>query len=219
MMRRITVTLVTDGSSDKLLVPLVELLFDVHTECAYQVKCAEGLPPVSSGLAARIRSALDLYPCDFLFVHRDAEGLDALDRYQEIQTSWPADENVATLICVVPVRMAEAWLITHEKPIRQAVGNPNGSESLGLPKTKDIKFAPDPKEILFTALKAASGLNATRKRQFNPHQFRHRVSELTEDLEPLRKLKSFQQLEAQIKTHLAALALRRSPHGVQIPLP
>ena len=49
MMRRITVTLVTDGSSAKLLVPLVELLFDVHTECAYQVKFAEGLPPYQVG--------------------------------------------------------------------------------------------------------------------------------------------------------------------------
>lgn len=206
MMRRITATLVTDGSSDKLLVPLVELLFNVHTELAYQIRCAEGLPPVSSGLAARIRSALDLFPCDFLLVHRDAEGIDAPDRYKEIQASWPDNENVTTLVCMVPVRMTEAWLITHEQPIRQAVGNPNGSEPLGLPKSKDIESSPDPKEILFSALKAASGLNATRKRQFNPHQFRHRVSELTEDLEPLRKLKSFQQLEAQIKKHLEALA-------------
>lgn len=205
MMRRITATLVTDGSSDKLLVPLVELLFNAHTEFAYQVKCAEGLPPVSSGLAARIHSALELFPCDLLIVHRDAEGIDALNRHQEIQKNWPPNERVVTLIFLVPVRMTEAWLITHEQPIRQAVGNPNGSDPLGLPKTKDIESLPDPKETLFTALKAASGLNATRKRSFNPHQFRHRVSELTEDLEPLRQLKSFQNLELQIKKYLAAI--------------
>jgi len=34
------------------------------------------------------------------------------------------------------------------------------------------------------------------------HQFRHRVSELTDDLEPLRKLSSFRHLEAQVQRFL-----------------
>jgi hypothetical protein len=102
--------------------------------------------------------------------------------------------------------MTEAWLVANEKPIRLAVGNPNGTESLGLPTVKNIESLPDPKEILFTALKAASGISATRKRRFNPHQYRHRVSELTDDLEPLRKLESFRHLEAQVQRHLAKLS-------------
>lgn len=203
MMERVTATLVTDGSSDKLLVPLIELLFSAHTELAYQVNCAEGLPPLSSGLRARIDSALDLFPCDFLFVHRDAEGVDAMVRQQEIETNWLGSQQTATLICVVPVRMTEAWLVANEKPIRLAVGNPNGTQSLGLPAVRDVESLPDPKKILFEALKAASGLNASRKRRFNPHQYRHRVSELTDDLEPLRKLSSFRHLEAQVQRHLA----------------
>ncbi|CAN5226177.1 hypothetical protein BH10PSE16_BH10PSE16_42110 [soil metagenome] len=202
-MKRVTATLVTDGSSDKLLVPLIELLFSAHTELAYQVNCAEGLPPFSSGLRARIDAALELFPCDFLFVHRDAEGIDATVRQQEIETNWPDSQHMTVLICVVPVRMTEAWLIANPEPIRSAVGNPNGTEALGLPAVKDIESLPDPKETLFAALKAASGLSATRKRRFNPHQFRHRVSELTDDLEPLRKLNSFKHLEAQVKKHLA----------------
>lgn len=202
-MRRVTATLVTDGGSDKLLAPLIELLFSAHTELAYQVNFAEGLPPLSSGLRARIDSALELFPCDFLFVHRDAEGVEATVRQQEIETSWPDSQKTAVLICVVPVRMTEAWLVAHEKPIRSAVGNPNGTEALGLPAAKDIESLPDPKQILFAALKAASGLNASRKRRFNPHQFRHRVSELTDDLTPLRKLSSFRHLEAQVQKHLA----------------
>jgi len=169
------------------------------------VNCAEGLPPVSSGLRARIDSALELFPCDFLFVHRDAEGVDATVRQQEIEANWSDSHKTAVLICVVPVRMTEAWLVANEKPIRSAVGNPNGTESLDLPAVKDIESSPDPKEILFTALKAASGLNTSRKRRFKPHEFRHRVSELTEDLAPLRKLNSFRHLEAQIKRHLVAL--------------
>lgn len=202
-MKRVTATLVTDGSSDRLLVPLIELLFSAHTEFAYQVNCAEGLPPFSSGLKARIDAALELFPCDFLFVHRDAEGIDATIRQREIETNWPDTQQTTVLICIVPVRMTEAWLIANPGPIRSAVGNVNGTEALGLPVIKDIESMLDPKEILFSALKAASGLNASRKRRFNPHQFRHRVSELTDDLEPLRKLSSFRHLEAQVKKHLA----------------
>ncbi|MDP2094352.1 MAG: hypothetical protein Q8K50_10760 [Hydrogenophaga sp.] len=201
-MKRVTATLITDGSSDKLLVPLIELIFSAHTEIPYQVNCAEGLPPFSKGLRARIDSALELFPCDFLFVHRDAEGIDATLRQQEIETNWPDPQQTTVLICVVPVRMTEAWLIANQEPIRSAVGNPNGTESLGLPAIKDIESSPDPKEILFVALKAASGLSASRKRRFNPHQYRHRVSELTDDLEPLRKLSSFRHLETQVQKHL-----------------
>ena len=201
-MKRITATLVTDGSSDRLLAPLIELLFSAHTELPYQVNCAEGLPPLSGGIKARIDSALELFPCDLLFVHRDAEGVAAAVRQQEIETDWLNSEQTATLICVIPVRMTEAWLIANAKPIRSAVGNPNGTEALGLPAIKDIESSPGPKEILFAALKAASGRSASRKRRFNPHQFRHRVSELTDDLEPLRKLSSFRHLEAQVKGHL-----------------
>jgi hypothetical protein len=204
-MKRVSATLVTDGSSDMLLAPLIELLFDAHTDLAYQVKCAQGLPPVSSGLQARIDSALELFPCDFLFVHRDAEGIEATIRQQEIETNWLNSRKTAILICIVPVRMTEAWLIASEGPIRSAVGNPNGSAALGLPASKDIESLPDPKTVLFAALKAASGLSAMRKRRFRPQQFRHRVSELIDDLTPLRKLASFQHLETQVHLQLQSL--------------
>lgn len=202
-MKRVTATLVTDGSSDRLLAPLIELLFSAHTELAYQVNCAEGLPPVSGGLQARIDSALELFPCDLLFIHRDAEGIEANIRQQEIEEAWKQSQKTAVLVCVVPVRMTEAWLIANEGPIRSAVGNPNGTAPLALPAVKDIESSPEPKEILFAALKAASGLNASRKRRFKPHQFRHRVSDLTDDLTALRKLSSFRHLEAQVRKYFA----------------
>ena len=204
-MKRVSATLVTDGSSDRLLKPLIELLFDEHTELPYQVNCAEGLPPSSEGLKSRIDAALELFPCDFLFVHRDDEGVGAAVRQQEIEANWSQTQQTTVLICVIPVRMTEAWLITNAKPIRWAVGNPNGTDVLDLPAAKDIESSPDPKEILFAALKAASGLNARRKARFNPHQFRHRVSDLTDDLAPLRLLASFIHLEAQVKKHLELL--------------
>ncbi|MBK9443095.1 MAG: hypothetical protein IPN53_18125 [Comamonadaceae bacterium] len=203
-MTRLTATLVTDGSSDRLLVPLIELLFSQHTDRAYQVNCAEGLPPLASGLRARIDAALALFPCDILFVHRDAERVSPSVRQREIEASWP-DSPKTVLICVIPVRMTEAWLIANELPIRSAVGNPNGVEPLGLPAIKDIESLPDPKELLFAALKIASGQSASRKRRFNPHPYRHRVTELTEDLAPLRQIPSFRHLETQVLEHLITL--------------
>ena len=117
-MKRVSATLVTDGSSDRLLKPLIELLFDEHTDLPYQVNYAEGLPPIADGLQSRIESALALFPCDFLFVHRDDEGVGITVRQQEIENSWPAGAQTTVLICVIPVRMTEAWLITNEMPIR-----------------------------------------------------------------------------------------------------
>ena len=204
-MKRVSATLVADGSSDRLLKPLIELLLDKYTNLPYQVNCAEGLPPLAEGLKSRIESALELFPCDFLFVHRDDEGVGITVRQQEIENSWPNSQQTTALVCVIPVRMTEAWLITNAKPIRLAVGNPHGKDELDLPSAKDIESSPDPKEILFAALKAASGLNAHRKADFNPHQFRHRVSELTDDLAPLRMLASFKHLEAQVKKHVELL--------------
>ena len=204
-MKRVSATLVTDGSSDRLLKPLIELLFDEYTDLPYQVNCAEGLTPLAEGLKSRIKSALELFPCDFLFVHRDDEGVGITVRQREIENSWPGSQQTTALICVIPTRMTEAWLIANAKPIRLAVGNPNGTEVLDLPAAKDIESSPDPKEILFTALKTATGWSARRKARFNPHQFRHRVSELTDDLAPLRMLASFKHLEAQVKKHIALL--------------
>ena len=204
-MKRVSATLLTDGSSDKLLKPLIELLLSEHTDLPYEVNFAEGLPPIAKGLKSRIKSALELFPCDFLFVHRDAEGVGTVMRQQEIDNSWPAGEQTTALICVIPVRMTEAWLIANAKPIRLAVGNPNGTEGLDLPAAKDIESSPDPKKILFAALKTASGLNTRRQANFNPHKFRHRVSELTDDLAPLRMLASFQHLEVQVKKHVELL--------------
>ena len=146
-----------------------------------------------------------MFPCDFLFVHRDDEGRGIALRQREIENSWPTGAQTSVLICVIPVRMTEAWLIANAEPIRLAVGNPNGTDVLDLPAAKDIESSPDPKEILFGALKKASGLNARRKASFNPHKFRHRVSELIDDLAPLRLLASFKHLEAQVKKHVELL--------------
>ena len=205
-MKIITATLVADGSSDKLLIPFIKLLFSEHApaDLAVRFNFAAGLPAIAEGLASRIRAALDLYPSDFLFVHRDEEGVGLMARQEEIERSWPADVQGTALICVIPIRMTEAWLLTNSKPIRLAVGNWNGNGTipLELPTLKTIEASPNPKAVLFSALKTATMWNARRKESFRPDLYRHRVSELTDDLMPLRKLSSFNHLEAQVKKHL-----------------
>jgi hypothetical protein len=61
------------------------------------------------GLPGRITRALDLYPCELLFVHRDAEGASRIARVQEITAALGSISTPA--VCVVPVRMQEAWLL------------------------------------------------------------------------------------------------------------
>ena len=203
-MKIITATLVADGSSDKLLIPFIKLLFSEHApaDLAVRFNFAAGLPTAAAGLSSRVKAALDLYPSDFLFVHRDEEGVGLMARQEEIERSWPADVQGTALICVIPIRMTEARLLTNSKPIRLAVGNGNGTVPLELPTLKSIEALPNPKAILFSALKTATMWNARRKESFRPDLYRHRVSELTDDLMPLRKLSSFNHLEAQVKKHL-----------------
>ena len=71
------------------------------------------LKPISA-LDHKIRAALELYPCDLLFVHRDAEREPRANRVKEIQL---AIQRISSdffagrpYICVVPIRMTEAWL-------------------------------------------------------------------------------------------------------------
>ena len=206
-MRIITATLVADGSSDKLLIPFIKLLFSEHApaDLAVRFNFAAGLPAIAEGLSFRVRAALELYPCDFLFVHRDEEGGGLMARQQEIQRSWPAEVQGTTLICVIPVRMTAAWLLTHPKPIRLAVGNGNGTVPLELPALKSIESLPNPKGILFSALKTATMCSARRKDGFRPDLYRHRVGDVTDDLASLRKPASFNHLEAQVKKYLKLL--------------
>lgn len=88
-------TLVTDGSSDRALIPILNwLLIENGVVRPIQPAWADfgvfSLPDRTS-LVDRIRLGLVYYPCDLLFVHRDAERESRESRVQEI------DEAVACL--------------------------------------------------------------------------------------------------------------------------
>jgi len=205
-MDEIHYTLISDGSSDRALLPILTwVLREKGKISRIQPEWADlsrlHSPPQT--LRDRIIISIDLYPCDLLFVHRDAEKEDPEKRYEEICSALnEASENGfrTPAVCVVPVKMTEAWLLIDEPSIRRAAGNPNGKEPLNFPDLSKIEQIPDPKERLFEILRIASGLSGRRLKTFNSYAARIRITELIEDFSPLNKLKAFQRLEESISS-------------------
>lgn len=202
MATALTCTLVADGSSDRVLVPLLERLLDEHCPGPYRSPHFAELP-AGMPLVKRIEQALDLYPCDLLFVHRDAEKDAPALRIEEIRSALARINACPDWVSIIPVRMTEAWLLVDEAAIRAAAGNPAGKVALDLPSLARIESLPDPKEMLFTALRTASELSPNRLRKFDPQEKRHRVTDLIDNLERLRRLPSFAHLENQIRTYFS----------------
>ena len=196
-MPSVSLTLLADGSSDRVLLPFIEMLMDRHCPEPFLTRFADGLPPSARTTGERMRAAVALYPCDMLFVHRDAENTDVPTRESEIRLGLQGLSPAPSLIRVIPVRMTEAWLLTSEAAIRAAVGNPNGSVELNLPPVARLESV-EAKDVLFRALEAAKDLGARRRRRFKPEAYRHRVAELFQDIGSLQRLPSFRHLESQV---------------------
>lgn len=193
-------TLLSDGSSDQMLIHVINWAV---RRCGVRVEQESWadlsfVRPKPNGLAERARRAVELYQCDVLFVHRDAEKEPFDHRLQEIRTA------VADLrgrhVPVIPVRMTEAWFLHDELAIRRASGNPRGKVALNLPRVRDVELLPDPKEILFAALLAATEMTGRhrekRKRQLP--RMRARVAEVIVDFEPLRGVPAFDHFIAEL---------------------
>ncbi|MEX8519707.1 MAG: hypothetical protein AB3X44_14445 [Leptothrix sp. (in: b-proteobacteria)] len=189
-----------DGSSDRVLIPLLEMLLDEHCPGPYRSPHFADLP-AGMPLMDRVSQAIDLYPCDLLFVHRDAEKELPAARIEEIQQALASLDSAPASISIIPVRMTESWLLVDEPAIRKAAGNPAGKVALNLPRLDRIESLPDPKDVLFEALRTASELPQGRLRKFNPEAKRHHVTHQIDNLDYLRRLPSFQHLEHQIQMH------------------
>jgi hypothetical protein len=213
-MKELRYTLVSDGSSDRALIPILNWLLRQHAiGFALQPAWADLrlLPRPIRDLPIRIQWGLELYPCDILFVHRDAERMQPNRRLQEIQRAL-SDFDTRTrqsAICVVPVRMTEAWLLFDEVAMRRAAGNPNGEQSLRLPSLLQMEELPNPKRILHDLLRQASGLTGRRLKTFRADAAVHMVAEYTADFSPLRTLPAFEVLERRIEE---VLITRDPPH-------
>ncbi|MEH2256566.1 hypothetical protein [Nostoc sp.] len=208
-MKELCYTFLSDGSSDKALMPLLTWLLQVNqVECAIQPQWADlrRLREPPKTLSLRITKSLELYPCDLLFVHRDSEREPREKRVTEIQEALKEavqpSVKVPPTVCVIPVRMQEAWLLFDKVALRKAAGNPYGRQSLELPDIHKLEQLPDPKDILHELLCKASGLTGRRLKQFSSDKVNgcvHRLAELINDFSPLRALSAFQALDAEIK--------------------
>jgi hypothetical protein len=156
-------------------------------------------PPIR--LRDKIKTAVELYPCELLFVHRDAEGQGPTTRIIEIASTIDElrqFEITVPHVCVVPVRMQEAWLLIDEVAIRAAAGNQYGRVQLHLPRLHEIEGLPDPKAMLFGLLETASELSGRKLSKFPSARARLRVTELIDDFSRLRELTAFQTFEAEL---------------------
>jgi hypothetical protein len=137
-------------------------------------------------------------------VHRDAETAPSEDRVREIhaaleeskgQVRWGRDVTV----CVIPVRMTEAWLLLDENALRLAAGNPSGKDPLDLPPIHRLEQLPNPKATLHDLLRQAGGLSGRRLKSFRVRSAVQRITEMIEDFSPLRALTAFQALETEVR--------------------
>lgn len=187
-----------------MLIPILEWLLRTHCggvgiDIAYAdtLRCRE----VPKRLQKKIEFALEAYPCDLLFVHRDAEGEPPDHRRNEIEK---AVESLGTKIrvahvCVIPVRMTEARLLFDKHAIRSAAGNPNGRVELDLPPISRLEHKPDPKRLLHELLTAASELSGRRRKSFDPKTKVHLIARSLDEFSLLRQLSAFRTLESDVQ--------------------
>lgn len=208
-MKVLTITLLTDGSSDRALIPIVEwLVTQKLSEYPFQVQIAEALPKHGEGLKNRILYALTHYSCDILIIHRDAEGETWHLRADEIKQALATMtlEKIQT-VAVVPVRMTEAWLLFDEMAIRRAASNPMGKNLIKLSSLKKWEKEIDPKQLLLTALRDASELSGRRLAKFNAYEAKNRVANLIRDFSVLNQLESFSNFKENLESALESAIL------------
>lgn len=201
-MKLVRHTLVSDGPTDANLIPII----DWTLRQVGGVESSEGvradlwrLPRKPEGFKERLVKAYEMFPCDVLFVHRDAERVPADARREEIQAALREAGLALPAVAVVPVRMLEAWFLFDERAVRKASGNPNGKSVLNLPPLGKVESRPDPKADLKQALRDASELSGRRLKKFDTDAAFWRLADHIEDFSSLRLLPSFSSFEQAIR--------------------
>jgi hypothetical protein len=210
-MEKIDFVLTSDGGSDRTLIPPIKwLLRRTFSQIPINGEWADisRFHYFPQSLAERICITIEMYHPDILFIHRDAEAQDPNFRYEEIsraiaEVRRKSPDISIPHICVVPIRMTEAWLLFDEQAIRKAAGNPRGKILLELPSIIRLETIPDPKGLLFSRLYSASELKGRKRERFDLKKCRYLVAEYIEDYSPLFALSAFNRLHEDIKQFAA----------------
>ena len=216
-------TLLADGSSDRSLIPIIDWVLRQGAEALKIESIVSQWADLGylyrrlGPLSDRISKAMEAYPCDLLFIHRDAEAESAESRIVEIKTAIASAQLVLAPQCIpiIPIRMTESWLLDSEAAIRSAAGNPSGTVDLGLPRITTLERQSDPKNLLFEKLRLASGLGSRRRERLNVEKARTLVSQRTDDFAHLHGLKSFKDFQERLKAGLNTLTQETGKHGWQ----
>lgn len=206
-MNEITYTLIAGGSSDKVFLRIIKwCLDDLYPKLPTKEQYADFRtlrnPPRAGDVLGQIKYAENYYPFDICFYHRDAESNDvkkALSlRSCEIYKCLP-DHYQNCVVCIIPVRMMETWLLTDQVAIKAAAGNRNYRENLNLPSINTLEQISGPKDLLHNLLVEATGNKGRRLKNFNVNKAVHWVAENTEDFSALRQLAAFNRFEQDLK--------------------
>jgi hypothetical protein len=212
-MRTLRYTLIADGSSDKVLLRIIKWSLDnIYPKMATEQNFADfrSFPNPPKTVEQKVKQAKDYFPYDILFIHRDAEKNDnaMVDRrIEEIKREIGIEEFERT-VCIIPVRMMEAWLLINEDAIMKAAGNRSYNQPMNLPAPKALDREKKPKEVLHTLLRNASGLKGRRLSTFNSNYAVHLVAEYIDDYSPLRQLQAFNAFELELKQKIDKYLLK-----------
>lgn len=209
-MSELRYTLISDGSSDKVLLNVIQwLLDDLFPEIPFSGRYADlrklPKPPKLSDVRGRIELTQEYYPFDILFYHRDGESVNQKiveQRINELKQQGLIEfENKA--VCIIPIKMMETWLLFDVEAIKKAAGNRNYSHPIKLPPVNTLEREQDPKTILHELLRKVSGKKNRNLKNFNVGQAVHLVGEYIEDYSPLRELFAFRQFENDLQKIIA----------------
>ena len=196
-------TLIAEGPSDRALMPIIDWALRQNASVRFTGSRASlrFLDPAPRGLEARVATALELYPCDLLLVHRDGNTVGRAGRAAEIRAALGAQ----TAVCVVPVRSTETWLLFDETALRLAARRPNGRVQIDLPRLARLEALAQPKQELQSLLRLASEARGRRRKKFNTSEALQRLATLIPDFSALRGLSAFAAFEEELRRELARL--------------
>ncbi len=147
MSRQLTFSVVADGGTDRLLVPIIQ--WAIHRLDPE----VEILEPEFVKRTGSVTEFLSLYVSDvmLIFVHRDSESAGIEERLREFDSASRSD-----IVPVIPVRMSEAWLLIDGQAIARAVGA--SSSVVSVPRLSEIEKISNPKEQLDYLILQAAGI-------------------------------------------------------------
>lgn len=187
MSRQLTWSIVADGGTDLMLVPVIQ--WAIHRIDPD----VEILEPEFRKRRGSVEDFLRTYNSGAMvvFVHRDSENLTLENRLREFHGVTRAD-----VVPVVPVQMSEAWILFDGAAVAKAAGSP--AAEVVAPVVAEIENIRNPKARLDELLFRAAGWPAGRRgRNFRRSIAKRRVNVAAHiaDYSPLEGVLAFRRFQ------------------------